>query len=378
MWESILFSLGLVVLFVLPDYVLSVNKSTQNTAPNAPSNAKEPILAKAAPNAPGDAKEPILTEADTRFCIFPIQHHDIWEFYKNHVAGFWTVGEIDLSVDQLQWRDMPDPEKHFIKVILAFFATADGIVSENLALNFIGEVQYAEARAFWAFQNAMENIHNETYSVLIDTFIQDQSERLSLFRGVSTMPCIHKKSKWALQWMSRERPFCQRLVAFSCVEGIFFSGSFCAIFWLKTKGILPGLTFSNELISRDETLHTLFACHVYKHHILNKLDEETIHNMVRGAVEIEEDFIRYALPNNLIGMNSDLMIAYIRFVADYLLVLLGYSKLWNIPTCPFPFMEMMSLQGKTNFFEKRVSDYQLAPVVNTTNLSFNEILETRF
>ena len=325
------------------------------------------------------SQEAILTETSNRYCMFPIEHEDLWRLYKQHVAGFWTPGEIDLSLDKKQWREMPEDEQHFIKIILGFFATADGIVSENLALNFLVEVQYTEARAFLAFQNAIEMIHNETYSILIDTLIRDKQERDDLFQGLSTLPSVQLKSEWALQWMSREQPFSVRLVAFACVEGIFFAGSFCSIFWLKTKGIMPGLTFSNELISRDESLHTLFACCLYKDHVLNKPTRDLVYKIVKSAVDIEEKFISCALPNDLVGMNSELMHEYIKYVADYLLGLLGYPPLYNVRRCPFQFMEMMSLHGKTNFFERRVSDYQKAPSLdNAMDYSFDDLIGTAF
>lgn len=309
-------------------------------------------------------EEPILKENKDRFVIFPIQHNDIWEFYKKAEASFWTAEEIDLSQDLKDWSNvMNDDEKHFIKHVLAFFAASDGIVNENLAENFVSEVQYTEAKFFYGFQIAVENIHSETYSLLIDTYVKDPKEKDYLFHAVETMDCVKKKADWALRWID-EGSFAERLVAFAAVEGIFFSGSFCSIFWLKKRGLMPGLSFSNELISRDEGLHCDFACLLYNNHLIKKLSEETVQSIIKDAVEIEKEFVTDALPVKLIGMNSDLMCQYIEFVADRLLAELGCSKIYN-STNPFDFMEMISLQGKTNFFEKRVGEYQKAGVMDS-------------
>jgi ribonucleoside-diphosphate reductase beta chain len=280
--------------------------------------------------------------------------------YKKAEASFWTAEEIDLSQDQKDWDNLNDGERHFISHVLAFFAASDGIVNENLAINFMQEVQLPEARCFYGFQIMMENIHSETYSLLIDTYIKKQSEKDYLFNALETVPCVKKKGEWALKWINSEE-FVERLIAFAAVEGIFFSGSFCSIFWLKKRGLMPGLTFSNELISRDEGLHCDFACLLYSM-LNNKLPESRVHEIIRNAVEIEQEFVTDALPVDLIGMNAKLMSQYIEFVADRLLVSLGCSKIYNA-TNPFDFMEMISLQGKTNFFEKRVGEYQKAGVM---------------
>lgn len=307
--------------------------------------------------------EPLLRENKDRFVIFPIQHDDIWQYYKKHEAAFWTAEEIDLHADMADWTDkLNDNERYFIKHILAFFAASDGIVNENLAENFVHEVQYPEARFFYGFQIAMENIHSETYSLLIDTYIKDPVEKDHLLHAIETVDCVKKKADWALRWISKGS-FAERLVAFAAVEGIFFSGSFCSIFWLKKRGLMPGLTFSNELISRDEGLHCDFACLLYTKHMVNKLSKKTVETIIRDAVEIEKEFVTDALPVNLIGMNAKLMQQYIEFVADRLLLELGNEKIYNA-TNPFDFMEMISLQGKTNFFEKRVGEYQKAGVLN--------------
>ncbi|WP_424962189.1 ribonucleoside-diphosphate reductase small subunit [Ekhidna sp.] len=308
-------------------------------------------------------EEPILKENKDRFVLFPIQHNDIWEFYKKAEASFWTAEEIDLSQDLKDWQNtMTDDEKHFIKHVLAFFAASDGIVNENLAENFVAEVQYTEAKFFYGFQIAVENIHSETYSLLIDTYVKDPKEKDYLFHAIETMDCVKKKADWALRWID-EGSFAERLVAFAAVEGIFFSGSFCSIFWLKKRGLMPGLSFSNELISRDEGLHCDFACLLYNNHVKNQLPKETVQEIIKDAVEIEKEFVTDALPVKLIGMNSDLMCQYIEFVADRLLDELGCDKVYN-STNPFDFMEMISLQGKTNFFEKRVGEYQKAGVMD--------------
>ncbi|MCR5888176.1 ribonucleoside-diphosphate reductase small subunit [Hymenobacter sp. J193] len=306
--------------------------------------------------------EPLLTENPNRFVLFPIQHNDVWQMYKKAEASFWTAEEIDLSQDQKDWENLNDGERHFISHVLAFFAASDGIVNENLAVNFMQEVQMAEARCFYGFQVMMENIHSETYSLLIDTYIKDPKEKDRLFNALETVPCVKKKGEWAIKWINSEN-FTERLIAFAAVEGIFFSGSFCSIFWLKKRGLMPGLTFSNELISRDEGLHCDFACLLYDQHLQNKLPEARVHAIIRDAVQIEQEFVTDALPVNLIGMNAKSMSEYIEFVADRLLQSLGYSKIYNASN-PFDFMEMISLQGKTNFFEKRVAEYQKAGVMS--------------
>lgn len=306
--------------------------------------------------------EPILEENPNRFVLFPIVHDDIWKFYKKSEASFWTAEEIDLSQDLTDWNDkLNDDERHFVKHVLAFFAASDGIVNENLAENFVSEVQYTEAKFFYGFQIMMENIHSETYSLLIDTYISDTKDKDYLFNAIETMDCVKKKADWALRWIE-EASFAERLIAFAAVEGIFFSGSFCSIFWLKKRGLMPGLSFSNELISRDEGMHCDFACLLYNNHIQNKLSTETIRTIISDAVEIEKEFVSDALPVNLIGMNSDLMCQYIEFVADRLLAALQQEKIFNVEN-PFPWMDMISLQGKTNFFEKRVGDYQKSGVM---------------
>lgn len=306
--------------------------------------------------------EPILAENKDRFVIFPIKYNDIWEFYKKSEASFWTAEEIDLSQDMVDWNNkLNDNERHFIKHVLAFFAASDGIVNENLAINFLNEVQYPEARFFYGFQIMMENIHSETYSLLIDTYIKDPAEKDKLLHAVDTVPCVGKKADWALRWISNGT-FAERLIAFAAVEGIFFSGSFCSIFWLKKRGLMPGLSFSNELISRDEGLHCDFACMLYSDHVVNKLSKQKVTDIITDAVIIEKDFVSEAIPVKLIGMNADLMCQYIEFCADRLLLALGCEKYYNAVN-PFDFMEMISLQGKTNFFEKRVAEYQKAGVM---------------
>lgn len=308
-------------------------------------------------------EEPILKQNDSRFVLFPLKYNDFWEMYKKHQASFWTAEEIDLEQDMKDWQKLNDGEKHFIKYVLAFFAASDGIVNENLAEKFCSEIQVPEARCFYGFQIAMENIHSETYSLLIDTYIKDSKEKQFLFNAAQNIDVVAKKANWALQWINGTDSFAERLVAFAAVEGIFFSGSFCAIFWLKKRGLMPGLTFSNELISRDEGLHTDFACLVYKH-LINKLPESTIHRIIGDAVRIEQQFVTESLPVELIGMNSKLMNQYIEFVADRLIFALGYSKIYNSSN-PFEWMDMINLQGKTNFFEKRVGDYQKAGVMSS-------------
>ena len=310
-----------------------------------------------------EQKEPILVANNNRFVLFPIQHDDIWAFYKKAEASFWTAEEIDLQADLIDWdTKLNDNERHFVKHVLAFFAASDGIVNENLAENFLSEVQYTEAKFFYGFQVAVENIHSETYSLLIDTYIKDTKDKEYLFNAIDTMDCVKVKADWALRWID-EGSFAERLVAFAAVEGIFFSGSFCSIYWLKKRGLMPGLSFSNELISRDEGLHCDFACLLYTNHIVDKLPKETVQKIIIDAVDIEKEFILEALPVKLIGMNSDLMSQYIEFVADRLLLDLGNEKVYNATT-PFDFMEMISIQGKTNFFEKRVGEYQKSGVLN--------------
>jgi ribonucleoside-diphosphate reductase subunit M2 len=301
-------------------------------------------------------EEPMLMENKQRWVMFPLQYPEIWEMYKKHEASFWTAEEIDLGSDMADWEKLNADEQHFIKHVLAFFAASDGIVNENLSVNFADEIQVSEARAFYGFQMAMENIHSETYSLLIDQYIKDKDEKMKLFRAIETIPAVAAKANWAVNWMSRDRSFYERLVGFAAVEGILFSGSFCAIYWLKKRGLMPGLTFSNELISRDEGLHSDFACLIYKL-MKHKLSDETVHHIIRGAVEVEQEFICDALPCSLIGMNSGQMIQYIQFVADRLLSSLGHPQLFNVGN-PFDWMELISLQGKTNFFEKRVGEYQ--------------------
>tara|TARA_R110002073_G_scaffold279026_1_gene442916 strand:- start:166108 stop:167079 length:972 start_codon:yes stop_codon:yes gene_type:complete len=316
--------------------------------------------------------EPILEPNDNRFVIFPIQHDDIWEWYKKQQASFWTAEEIDLHQDITDWNTkLSADEKYFIKHILAFFAASDGIVNENLAENFVTEVQYSEAKFFYGFQIMMENIHSEVYSLLIDTYVKDENEKDQLFRAIEVFPAIKRKADWALKWI--ESPsFAERLIAFAAVEGIFFSGSFCSIFWLKKRGLMPGLTFSNELISRDEGLHCDFAVHLHNNHMINKVPKERIKEILCDALDIERSFITESLPVSLIGMNSKLMTEYLEYVTDRLLVEFECEKVYNSAN-PFDFMEMISLEGKTNFFEKRVSEYQKAGVKSggTGSISFD-------
>lgn len=309
--------------------------------------------------------EKILQENKNRFVIFPIQHHDIWDYYKKAEQVFWTAEEIDLSQDLTDWEKLNDNEKHFIKHVLAFFAASDGIVNENLAENFVAEVQYSEAKFFYGFQIMMENIHSETYSLLIDTYIKDKNEQNHLFNAIDTVPAVQKKAEWALKWIGSDS-FVERLIAFAAVEGIFFSGSFCSIFWLKKRGLMPGLSFSNELISRDEGLHTDFAVHLYRNHIENKLSKERLVEIIDSALEIEKEFITEALPVSLIGMNSNLMKQYLEYVSDRLLVDLGAGKVYNSEN-PFDFMQNIAMPNKTNFFEKRVADYVKSGVGEAQN-----------
>jgi ribonucleoside-diphosphate reductase beta chain len=301
--------------------------------------------------------------------LFPIEHHDIWDYYKKAESVFWTAEEIDLSSDLIDWERLNDGEKYFVKNVLAFFAASDGIVNENLAENFVSEVQYTEAKFFYGFQIMMENIHSETYSLLIDTYIKDKEEQNYLFNAIDTIPAVQKKAQWALKWIGSES-FIERLIAFAAVEGIFFSGSFCSIFWLKKRGLMPGLSFSNELISRDEGLHCDFAVHLYNNHIENKLTKDRIMEIIGSALEIEKEFITESLPVDLIGMNKDLMKQYLEYVADRLLVDLGVGKVYNSEN-PFDFMQNIAMENKTNFFEKRVSDYSKSAVGVNEGKSFS-------
>ncbi|KAB2092476.1 hypothetical protein ES319_A02G034100v1 [Gossypium barbadense] len=310
-----------------------------------------------------EEEEPILKQQNQRFCMFPITYQPLWEMYKKAEASFWTAEEVDLSQDVQHWETLSSSEKHFISHVLAFFAASDGIVLENLAARFLNDVQIPEARAFYGFQIAMENIHSEMYSLLLETYIKDSKEKHRLFNAIESIPCVSKKAKWAMDWIQSSTSFAERLVAFACIEGIFFSGSFCAIFWLKKRGLMPGLTFSNELISRDEGLHCDFACLLYG--LLQKqLKWQKVHHIVHEAVEIETEFVCEALPCALLGMNSTLMSQYIKFVADRLLVSLGCQRKYSVEN-PFDWMEFISLQGKANFFERRVGDYQKASVMSS-------------
>ena len=312
------------------------------------------------------SNEPLLVEDENRYVMFPIKDEDIWQMYKKQVDCFWRAEEIDLSKDLKSWENLDDNEKYFIKMILAFFAASDGIVLENLGIRFMSDVQLAEARAFYGFQIAMENIHSEMYSLLIDTYISDENEKNILFNAIDTIPSVSRKAHWALKWIDDEdATYATRLVAFAAVEGIFFSGSFCAIYWLKNRGLMPGLTFSNELISRDEGMHTDFACLMYEMNTQttqeNRLSQETIREIIEEAVDIEKEFITESLPCNLIGMNSDLMKQYIEYVADRIVQQMGYEPIWNA-TNPFSFMELISLRPKSNFFEIKVGEYKKAGV----------------
>jgi ribonucleotide reductase beta subunit family protein with ferritin-like domain/thiol-disulfide isomerase/thioredoxin len=311
-----------------------------------------------------EKQDPLLRENPNRWVMFPLKHPEVWEMYKKHEASFWTAEEIDLSQDNKDYDRLSEGEQHFVKHVLAFFAASDGIVLENLSAQFVNEVQIPEARAFYGFQIAMENIHSETYSLLIEQYVKDPVEKDKVFNAISTMPAVKEKAEWAIQWMNRESSFAERLVAFAAVEGVLFSGSFCAIYWLKKRGLMPGLTFSNELISRDEGLHAEFACLLYSM-LQHKLPEDVVHDLIRGAVDVERKFICEALSCDLIGMNNELMTRYIEFVADRLLTALGHSKLYDASN-PFDWMELISLQGKTNFFEKRVAEYQKAGVMAST------------
>ena len=315
-------------------------------------------------------KEPILNSDNHSYTLFPIKYNTLFNLYKKALASFWTVEEIDLSKDMNDWNKLKSEEQYFIKNILAFFAGSDGIVLENLAVRFMQDIKIPEAACFYGFQIAMENIHSEMYSLLIDTYIKKNEEKTHLFNAIDTIPCIGKKANWAIKWINdKDSSFAKRVVAFATVEGIFFSGSFCAIFWLKKRGLMPGLTASNELISRDEGMHTDFAVSIYSL-LKNKLDASVIHEIISEAVEIEKEFINESIPCKLIGMNSNLMSTYIEFVADRLCLQLGYDKLYNSKN-PFDFMEMISLEGKTNFFEKRVTEYSKANVGNNKKTSFD-------
>lgn len=310
-----------------------------------------------------DEGEMLLRENEQRFVLFPIEHHAVWNMYKKAVASFWTVEEVDLGSDMTDWESLRDDERHFVSHVLAFFAASDGIVNENLALRFSNEVQVPEVRCFYGFQIAIENIHSEMYSLLIDTYIKDEDKKAHLLQAIDTVPAVTKKAQWALRWIDHGT-FAERLVAFACVEGIFFSGSFCAIFWLKKRGLMPGLTFSNELISRDEGLHRDFACLLYGM-LRRPLARERVLEIVQEAVEMEKEFVTEALPVSLIGINAKLMCAYVEFVADHLVAALGMDKVYETPN-PFDWMELISLEGKTNFFEKRVGEYAKAGVMATS------------
>ena len=308
----------------------------------------------------GEIYDPILTPNKDRFVLFPIKYKEFWDLYKQSVSCFWVAEELDFAEDLKDWAKLSDNEKHFIKYVLAFFSSSDGIVNENLNMNFANEVQVPEIRSLYSFQSFIESVHSEVYSLLIDTYIKDEQEKRNLFNAIETIPIIKKKADWAMKWFSRESPFGERIVAFSAVEGIFFSGSFCAIFWLKKRGLMPGLATSNEFISRDENMHTVTAVKIHKYlHPANKCSVERITEIIKSAVEIEEEFCTEALPVSLIGMNAEQMRQYIHFVADMLLESHGAPKVWNA-TCPFEWMQLLSIDGKTNFFEKRVSEYSKA------------------
>lgn len=326
-----------------------------------PDRPLSPTEFKVAESAGNQEPEPLLIEDKTRFVLFPIKQPDIWEMYKKAEASFWTAEELDLCHDMKDWEKLTDNERHFISHVLAFFAASDGIVNENLAQNFASEIQSSEARCFYGFQIAIENIHSEVYSLLIDTYIKDNTEKTKLLNAIETIPCVQRKASWALKWLDcKIASFAERLVGFAAVEGIFFSGSFCSIFWLKKRGLMPGLAFSNELISRDEGMHCDFACLLYKK-LVNKLPQDRVFQIIGDAVKIECEFVKDALPVELIGMNSAMMSEYIKFCADRLLVSLNLEKLYNVSN-PFDWMDMISLQGKTNFFEKRVSEYSKSGV----------------
>ena len=315
--------------------------------------------------------DPILELSTSRFTTFPIRYPDLWALYKKAIGSFWTVEEIDLAGDLKDWDSLNANEQHFIKTVLAFFAASDGIVFENLDLNFTKDVQIPEARSFYAYQGFNESIHGETYSLMIDKLVRDPEEKARLFRAIETVPAVKKKAEWAMRWMKPGSPFAQRLIAFACVEGIFFSGSFCSIFWLKKRGLMPGLSFSNELISRDEGLHQEFAVALYSH-LHEKLDDNTVFQIVVEALDIEREFITEALPCRLIGMDAESMIEYIKFVAQRLLTQLGVTQHSIMASNPFDWMENISLEGKTNFFEKRVGDYSKHLVAEGDGIRFDE------
>lgn len=322
-------------------------------------------------------QEPILQDNPGRFVLFPIKHDDIWQWYKKQEACFWTAEEIDLQADLSDWNNkLNEDEQYFIKHILAFFAASDGIVNENLAENFVNEVQYTEAKFFYGFQIMMENIHSETYSLLIDTYIKDKQERDKLFNAIENFPAIKKKADWALKWIESDS-FAERLIAFAAVEGIFFSGSFCSIFWLKKRGLMPGLTFSNELISRDEGMHCDFAVHLHNNHLVNQVPKERIKQIITEALDIEREFVTESLPVALIGMNSKSMTQYLEFVTDRLLTSLNCEKIYDAQN-PFDFMELISLEGKTNFFEKRVGEYQKSGVATGESTTTYDTEDTDF
>jgi len=351
--------------------ILGENKSLNIKKIVSPSKKVEKSIKQK--NAELEADEPLLQDNPRRFVVFPIRYRDIWDFYKKAEASFWTAEEVDLSKDLSHWEALKPEERHFISHVLAFFAASDGIVNENLVERFSKEVQVTEARCFYGFQIAIENIHSEMYSLLIDTYIKDPAEREHLFNAVETMECVKRKADWAISWINADNAsYAERVVAFAAVEGIFFSGSFAAIFWLKKRGIMPGLTFSNELISRDEGLHCDFACLMFSH-LKHKPSQERVYEIIKDAVVIEQQFLTEALPCNLIGMNCNLMRTYIEFVADRLLVELGCEKIWNVEN-PFDFMEHISLEGKTNFFEKRVGEYQKMGVATAGDSSARDFV----
>jgi len=315
-------------------------------------------------------QEPLLRDNKNRFVILPIKYEDIWQIYKQAEASFWVAGELDFSQDLNDWKNkLTEDEKRFIKYVLAFFAASDGIVNENLAINFMREVQIPEARFFYGFQSAMENIHSEAYGLMIDTYITNKEEKDLLFNAIETIPAVQKKAEWALKWINTEN-FAERLIAFAAVEGILFSGSFCSIFWLKKRGLMPGLSHSNELISRDEGMHTDFACLLYRNYVKNKLTEARVHEILKGAMEVEKHFITEAIPSSLIGINSKSMIQYLQFVTDRLAIMLGYNKIYNSAN-PFDFMELISMEGKTNFFERKTSEYQKTGSISAKKDTFN-------
>ena len=345
------------------------------TSPTKPRDKAK--IEKKSTEKPETAVEPLLTERADRFVIFPIQYPDIFAMYKKAVASFWTTDEVDLSKDLADWKKLTSDEKYFISHVLAFFAASDGIVNENLVERFCQEVKVTEARFFYGFQIMIENVHSEMYSLLIETYIDDPAEKSRLFNAIETIPCIKKKADWALRWISNESAtYGERVVAFAAVEGIFFSGSFAAIFWLKKRGVMLGLTFSNELISRDEGLHTDFACLMFKH-LVNKPSRDQVVSLISDAVAIEQEFLTEALPVALIGMNSEMMKQYIEFVADRLLIELGCDRIYNVEN-PFDFMENISVEGKTNFFEKRVGEYQKSGVMATSEENKDFTLECDF